>query len=127
MVTATPVTLAEPTATGAPNVGPGGQTVTIDPNNPSPFMPSDPGCIMQPSGIYLCPAPLNAANKAAKPTPTPKAAVANANVAPTPVPKTTPDAKPTPTPAKSEALAKPTATPKTSKSPATKRGAVTPQ
>jgi hypothetical protein len=106
---------------GAPNIGPGGQVITIDPNNPSQFMPPDGGCIMQPSGILLCPAPLNA-NKAAKPTPTPKGSTANANVAPSPAPKSTPEAKPTPTPAKTEVPAKPAATPRPAKSPAAKPG-----
>jgi hypothetical protein len=41
---------------GAPSYPSGGQTVTIDPNNPSPFM-RDSGCVMQPSGILLCPTP----------------------------------------------------------------------
>jgi len=71
---------------GAPK---GGQTVTIDPNNPSVFMPPE-GCIPQPSGILLCPAPVN---KAVKPTPTPRPN-ANANVQASPTPK--PEMKPTP-------------------------------
>lgn len=80
---------------GAPNAGPGGQVVTIDPNNPSPFMTNDGPCIPQPSGIVLCPAPIT--NRAVKPTPTPKPNGANANVqsAPTPTPK--PEVKPSPT------------------------------
>lgn len=75
---------------GAPKVGQGGQVVTTDPNNPSVFMPPE-GCIPQPSGILLCPAPVNKA----KPTPTPKPNAANANVQPSPTPK--PEVKPTPT------------------------------
>ena len=71
---------------GAPK---GGQVVTIDPNNPSVFMPPE-GCIPQPSGILLCPAPVN---KTVKPTPTPKPN-ANANVQASPTPK--PETKPTP-------------------------------
>ena len=71
---------------GAPK---GGQVVTVDPNSPSVFMPPE-GCIPQPSGILLCPAPVN---KAVKPTPTPKT---NANVQATPTPKPTPETKSTP-------------------------------
>jgi hypothetical protein len=82
---------------GAPNIGAGGQVITIDPNNPSQFMPAE-GCVMQPSGILLCPAPLNA-NAAKKPTPTPKNA-ANANVQASPTPKITPETKPSPSPEK---------------------------
>jgi len=80
---------------GAPK---GGQTVTIDPNSPSVFMPPE-GCIPQPSGILLCPVPVN---KSAKPTPTPKPnANANVQVSPTPKPETKstpekPTTKPTP-------------------------------
>jgi serine/threonine-protein kinase len=70
---------------GAPNVGPGGQVITIDPNNPSQFMPNE-------GGVILVPVP---ANNAVKPTPTPKNA-ANTSVQPSPSPKTTPEAKPTP-------------------------------
>ena len=91
---------------GAPKIGPGGQVITIDPNNPSQFMPPD-GCVMQPSGILLCPAPLTA-NTAKKPTPTPKNA-ANVNVQASPVPKTTPETKPTP--AVEKTPGKPTKTP----------------
>ena len=94
---------------GAPNIGPGGAVITIDPNNPSQFMPAE-GCIMQPSGILLCPAPLNA-NAAKKPTPTPKN---NANAQASPTPKTTPETKPTP------AAEKTPAKPATQKSPAPK-------
>ena len=80
---------------GAPNIGTGGPVISIDPNNPSQFMPAE-GCIMQPSGILLCPAPLNA-NAAKKPTPTPKN---NANTQASPTQKTTPEEKPAPTPEK---------------------------
>jgi serine/threonine protein kinase len=76
-------------------IGPGGQVITIDPNNPSQFMPSD-------GGVILVPVPANTA----KPTPTPKTPAANANVATPPaannaVPKTspTPAVKSSPTPA----------------------------
>src|SRR5690606_27159947 len=62
-------------ANGAPPPGappqsyvpPGGQVVTIDPNNPSQFMPND-------SGVILVPVPANAQPKA---TPTPKTPVTN--------------------------------------------------
>ncbi|MEP6849208.1 MAG: protein kinase [Acidobacteriota bacterium] len=87
---------------GAPS---GGQVVTIDPNNPSPFMTNDGPCIPQPSGIVLCPAPVN---RAVKPTPTPRPSAANANVAPKTTP--TPDAKPTP--AVTKTPVKPAPTPK---------------
>jgi len=73
---------------GAPK---GGQVVTVDPNSPSVFMPPE-GCIPQPSGILLCPVPVN---KAAKPTPTPKIN-ANANVQVTSTPRPTPETKSTP-------------------------------
>lgn len=59
---------------GAPSIPPGGQVVTV-PNGQSPFM-ADPNCILQPSGILLCPVPVT-------PTPTPKA---------TPTPRSTPQA-----------------------------------
>ncbi len=90
-------------------VGPGGQVITIDPNNPSPFMPGD-------GGVILVPVPANT-NTAAKPTPTPKPSGANANIAAPPQPKTTPETKPTP--AKTE---KPAADPpKSSKTPETQQ------
>ena len=92
---------------GAPPPGapmqPGGQVITV-PSGSSPFMP--PECILQPSGIFLCPAPLNA-NAAAKPTPTPKQQAANSNTSVTPQstpaantapPKSTPTPRPTRTP-----------------------------
>ena len=93
---------------GAPSYPSGGQTVTIDPNNPSPFM-RDSGCVMQPSGILLCPAPLQPNTGTAKPTPTPRTPPANANTAPaaTPAP-----ARPTPTPAAAKPV-RPTPTPRT--------------
>jgi len=99
---------------GAP-LGPGGQVVTIDPNNPSPFMTNDGPCIPQPSGIVLCPAP---ANRIAKPTPTPKPSAANANVSPKATP--TPEVKPSPTVVKTPA--KPAATPKTGQNGKPKNG-----
>ena len=83
---------------GAPNIPPGGQVVTV-PSGSSPFMP--PECILQPSGIYLCPAPVNA-NTTAKPSPTPKQPPANANTGtvpqPTPAQANTSAPKQTPTP-----------------------------
>ena len=84
---------------GAPNIPPGGQVVTV-PSGSSPFMP--PECIMQPSGIYLCPAPVNA-NASVKPTPTPKPQTANSNT----VPQTTPTPQVTSTPVKPTASPSP--------------------
>jgi serine/threonine protein kinase len=77
---------------GAPTqyVSPGGQVYTIDPNNPSQFMPMD-------GGVVLVPIPANT-NTAAKPTPTPKTPAANANTATSPAANTA--VKPTPTPGK---------------------------
>jgi hypothetical protein len=84
---------------GAPKVGPGGGYVTV-PGGGSQFMP--PECIMQPSGIYLCPVPTNT-NASVKPIPTPRNNSANANVQASPTPATpkatpTPAVKPSPTP-----------------------------
>jgi serine/threonine-protein kinase len=95
---------------GAPKIGPGGQTVTIDPNGGSPFMPADTAnCVMQPSGILLCPVPLTNANAATKkPTPTPKTS-ANANVQTSPSPQGTPETRPSP--AANKPAAKPTRSP----------------
>jgi hypothetical protein len=105
---------------GAP-MGPGGQTVTIDPNTGSPFMPADTGnCVMQPSGILLCPVPLTNSNTAAKkPTPTPKNA-ANANAAASPTPQASPGAQPVP------ASNKPAAKPIPQRSPAANSAAPKP-
>jgi len=70
-------------------VAPGGQVYTIDPNNPSQFMPAD-------GGVVLVPVPVNT-NTAAKPTPTPKTPAANANTqTATPAANTAPRATPTP-------------------------------
>ena len=83
---------------GAP-AGPGGGYMTIPNGGGSQFMPPD--CILQPSGIYLCPVPVNANTATVKPSPTPKGNAANANVqtAPTPSTSATPaPTKPTPTP-----------------------------
>jgi hypothetical protein len=93
---------------GGPKVGPGGGYVTV-PNGGSQFMPPD--CILQPSGIYLCPVPVNA-NTAAKPTPAPKT-TPNANAQPSPSPGV-PKATPTP------AGARPTPTPRTRQTPTTR-------
>lgn len=92
---------------GAPQVGPGGKLITV-PNGGSQFMPPD--CILQPSGIYLCPVPVNA-NAAVKPAPTPKATPQNANVQPSSPPGATPKSSPTP------AAAKPPTRPKASPTP----------
>jgi serine/threonine protein kinase len=75
---------------GAPAFPQGGQIYTIDPNNPSQFMPAE-------GGVILVPVPANT-NTAAKPSPTPKAPPANANTAAAPSPKPA-EAKPSPTPA----------------------------
>ena len=89
-------------------VAPGGQVYTIDPNNPSQFMPAD-------GGVVLVPVPANTIT--AKPTPTPKASAANtntqvtmpaANTAPKPA-STPPPAKPAATPAKTPAKSAPPA------------------
>lgn len=93
---------------GAPKVGTGGQFVTV-PNGGSQFMPPD--CILQPSGIYLCPVPV--ANTAVKPTPAPKTTPQNANTQASPTPATGATPKTTPTPAG----AKPTPTPRTRPTP----------
>jgi hypothetical protein len=79
---------------GAP-IGPGGKYVTIPNGGTSQFMP--PECILQPSGIYLCPVPTNA-NASAKPSPTPKVTPQYANTQPSPTPVTagTPKAATTP-------------------------------
>lgn len=81
---------------GAP-AGPGGGYMTIPNGGGSQFMPPD--CILQPSGIYLCPVPVNANTATVKPSPTPKGNAANANVQTAPTPAATPaTGKPTPTP-----------------------------
>lgn len=94
---------------GAPAIPPGGQVIQV-PQGQSPFM-TDPNCIMQPSGILLCPVPVTP-TPMPKATPTPKPTpAANANtgtapvVTPTPRPATTP-AK-TPAPARTPAANKP--------------------
>ena len=102
-----------PWATGAPPPGappttyvaPGGQIYTIDPNNPSQFMPAD-------GGVILVPVPANTNAAPAKPTPSPRTPAANANTNTATVPKPTPEAK--------QAPAKPTPTQRTEKPPANK-------
>ena len=82
-------------------VAPGGKVYTIDPNNPSQFMPPD--------GVILVPVPVN--TNTAKPTPTPKAPAANANVSTAPAANTStkPAATPrtTPPPVKTPAANRP--------------------
>jgi serine/threonine-protein kinase len=90
---------------GAP-VPPGGSTVTVAPGQ-SPFMPPD--CILQPSGIYLCPVPVSP-TPAPKATPTPKSPPANANTGVSPAPSPTP--KPAANAAAAPAKPKPSTTPK---------------
>jgi serine/threonine-protein kinase len=98
---------------GAPRIGPGGQVITV-PGGGSQFMPPD--CILQPSGIYLCPVPTNA-NATVKPTPTPKGTSANANVQASPTPAAGSSPKPSPTPAGAKPSASPEKTPKTKSTP----------
>ena len=89
--------------TGAPvYVAPPGQTVTIDPNGGSQFMP-------QSDGIILVPVPRNDTNTVptGKPSPTPKSPAGNTAV-PSPTPK--PMATPVPKPAGTQS--KPAPTPK---------------
>lgn len=89
---------------GAPPAGapiqPGGQVVQV-PSGQSPFM-TDPNCVMQPSGILLCPVPVTP-TPAPKATPTPRSTPsANSNtgtapaVTPTPRPVATPPKTPAP-------------------------------
>jgi len=97
--------------TGAP-IGPGGGYVTIPNGGGSQFMP--PECILQPSGIYLCPVPTNA--NTAKPTPTPRKNAANANVQPSPAP-VEPRVTPTPVTPRSTPTPRTRATPAPTRSP----------
>ena len=85
---------------------PGGQTVTVAPGGQSPFTVDDSQCVMQPSGLLLCPVPL--ANTAVKPTPTPRKPPANAN---TQAPAVNSAAKPSPTPAAPKPATTPAKTP----------------
>ena len=95
-------------------VAPGGQVYTIDPNNPSQFIPQD-------GNIILVPLPANTnVNANVKPSPTPRSSNTNANVAVPPpasntAPKPTLETKPTPTPpAANKTPAKPPEPPKNS-------------
>lgn len=83
---------------GAPSIPPGGQIIQV-PQGQSPFM-TDPNCVLQPSGIYLCPVPVTP-TPTPKATPTPRATPAsNANTGTTPAATPTPQqARPSPTPA----------------------------
>lgn len=87
-----------PWATGVPPPGapsgyvpPGGQVYTIDPNNPSQFMPSE-------SGVILVPVPANTAANT-RPTPTPRGSSSNTNSS-SPEPRPTVEAKPASTPSR---------------------------
>ncbi|MEP7211906.1 MAG: serine/threonine-protein kinase [Acidobacteriota bacterium] len=82
-------------------VQPGGQVYTIDPNNPSQFMPAD-------GGVVLVPVPANTIT--ARPTPTPKASSANTNAQTAP-PANTGAPKATPTPPAAKPAATPTKAP----------------
>lgn len=94
-------------STGAPGqfVQPGGQTVTIDPNNGSQFMPQQEGTVI------LVPVPQSNSETVVKPTPTPKNPAANT----APTNTTKPLVTPTPKPAKP-------ATEQPAKKPGTKPG-----
>ena len=92
---APPIGAPPPNGTTVPQyVPPGGQTVTIDPNGGSQFMP-------QSEGVILVPVPIpNNTNTAPKATPTPKTASNTAAPAATPKPMVSPtpkQAKPTDT------------------------------
>lgn len=96
----------DPWASGPP-IPRGGDTITIDPNSGSPFMPPD-GCILQPSGILLCPKPLTpTTNTAVRPSPTPAA-----NVQPSPTPAANAQPRATPTPPAANSTPAKTATPR---------------
>ncbi len=95
-------------------IPPGGQTVTVDPNGGSQFMPNE-------GGVILVPVP-KAEETPLKPTPTPKSSPANVAVKPSPEQNTTPAAN-TAAPAKSVAPAqgpKPLMTPPKKNKPAKK-------
>ena len=86
---------------GAPAIAPGGRTIEVPPGQ-SPFM-MDPNCILQPSGIYLCPVPVTP-TPAPKATPTPRTpANANTNTATPPAATPTPQTRPSATPARTPA------------------------
>ena len=84
---------------GAPAIPPGGRIVEVPPGQ-SPFM-MDPNCILQPSGIYLCPVPVTP-TPAPKATPTPRTPsnantnTANPPAAASPTPQTRPSPERTP-------------------------------
>ena len=84
---------------GAPTIPPGGQVIQVPPGQ-SPFM-MDSNCILQPSGIYLCPVPITP-TPAPKVTPTPRAS-ANANTAAPSNATPTPQTRPSPTPERTPA------------------------
>jgi serine/threonine protein kinase len=97
-------------------VAPGGQVYTIDPNNPSQFMPNEDGVIMIP-----VPVPSNA-NTNAQPVATPKNANVNAQPKASPSETQKPaETKPTPTPKTDKPVTKPTEQPKTNKPAATEK------
>lgn len=102
----------DPWAGGGPPIPPGGQTITIDPNAGSPFMPPD-GCVLQPSGILLCPKPLTAnTNTTPRPSPPPTATpAANAQPSPAAPTNTQPRVTPTPSPGGVKPTQLPTARP----------------
>ena len=82
-----PVGGAPATGMPQPYTPPGGQTVVVDPNGGSQFMPQD-------SGVILVPVPVQPdANTAPTTKPTPSTPAANAAVKPTPKPMATPPPK----------------------------------
>ncbi|MET0752694.1 MAG: serine/threonine-protein kinase [Pyrinomonadaceae bacterium] len=93
-------------------VSPGGQVYTIDPNNPSQFMPKDD------NGIIMVPVPVPSnTNTTPQPTPTPKDAKTPqpANTNTQVVPSNTPANTKTTTPKTDKPVVKPTEQPKTNK------------
>lgn len=100
---------------GAPAYVPGGEMYTVGPGE-SQFMPPD-GCILQPSGILLCPKPLTAntaPEQKPSPSPTPTPETLPANTVPANSAKPTPNAntaspKPSPSPAAKPPANKPPA------------------
>ncbi|HEY0430127.1 MAG TPA: protein kinase [Pyrinomonadaceae bacterium] len=118
-----PGAFSQPSNAPLQYVAPGGQVITIDPNNPSQFMPRDDGVVMVPVPI---PANTNAnVNAQATPRATPK----NANTPVNTQPQTTPsntqqkpaETKPTPAPKTDKSPAKPVEQPKTNKPAATEK------
>ncbi len=97
-----------PWATGVPPPGappqyipPGGQLYTIDPNNPSQFMPNE-------GGVILVPIPANT-NTNVKPTPSPRSSGSNTNTAPAETPAPTRSATPRQTPSPKPPASRPPA------------------